>query len=103
MIQPSVSWLCVTPLAGPVLPEVKKIIAGADGSGAGSAGGSPPGSSSTSPANDGPVPPPGPYVIHPRRRSPARRLSASPATRSVWTSSALASLTARAWSISVAV
>ncbi len=32
-IQPSVSSVCVTPLAGPVLPEVKKIAAGAVRSG----------------------------------------------------------------------
>jgi hypothetical protein len=36
-IQPSEAKLCVTPFAGPVEPEVKKMAAGASGSGAGNA------------------------------------------------------------------
>ena len=35
-IQPSVSRLWVTPFAGPVLPDVKKIAAGSDGATSGS-------------------------------------------------------------------
>ena len=33
IIQRRVSWVWVTPFAGPVLPEVKKIAAGSEGSG----------------------------------------------------------------------
>ena len=99
-IHPRVSRLCVTPLDGPVLPEVKKIAAGADGSGAGD------GARGAAARSDSKRAPPGPgpsYQTIPRGSPPARRLAATSCARSAWTRSADASLTSSAWSISLAV
>ena len=98
-IQPRLSPVWTTPLAGPVLPEVKKIAAGAAGSGG--AGTSAGGVAATS-SNRGPSPAPS-YQTVPRGRSPARPLAAMSPARSAWTTSADAPLTSRAWSISRAV
>ena len=98
-IQPSVSSVCVTPFAGPVLPDVKKIAAGALGSVAVCS--MPDGDAATSDSYDGPAGSGAPYdddtegqlarrAAWPRGRRIARQCATS----------ALAPLTSRAWSIS---
>ena len=98
-IQPTVSRLWVTPLAGPVLPEVKKITAGSAASAStGSTGGAAARSSKRGPPAPGPS-----YQTVPAGSPPARRLSATSPARSSWTTSAAAPETSSAWSISRAV
>ena len=98
-IQPSVSCVCVTPFAGPVLPDVKKIAAGA----ARSAGVAGPGRTAARSSKRGPPGPAPSYQASPHGRRPANALAATSGARSAWTSSAAAPDTSRAWSISVLV
>jgi hypothetical protein len=96
-IQPSEPRVWVTPLAGPVEPEVKKIAAGALGSGAGSATSF--GSIFTNSSKLGFWLSSPPYQITPSGRL-AALLAAMSAARSVWARMMRASLTLSAWSIS---
>ena len=102
IIQRSVPCVWVTPFAGPVLPEVKKIAAGSSSPRTpnGSVGGSPANRSSSRvrPSSSSAE-----YQIVPSRMSPASALSAMSPARSSWATIAAAPLTPRAWSISRAV
>ncbi len=98
-IQLRVSNEWVTPLAGPVLPDVKKITAGP----AGSIGIAGPGGAAATSSNRGPPTPAPSYDASPRGSRPASRLAATSGARSAWTTSAEARHTSSAWSISRAV
>ena len=97
IIQPQRLAVWVTPLAGPVLPDVKKITAGAPGRRAASGSGSAESAPRAMRLNRARRRPRRPSrTITPHGSSPARRLAARSSTRSTCASSARAPLTSRA-------